>query len=50
MKAELTGVTLLPRQDSRNGRIKGFSVHLSADGLAWGEACVQGELADAATL
>ena len=46
----LAGMTLLPRQDSRNGRIKGFTVHLSGDGLAWGETCAQGELADAATL
>ena len=47
---KLAGMTLLPRQDSRNGRIKSFTVHLSADGVVWGEACAQGDLADAAAL
>ncbi|WP_338287380.1 glycoside hydrolase family 2 TIM barrel-domain containing protein [Luteolibacter sp. LG18] len=41
----LAAMTVLPRQDSRNGRIKGYSVQTSADGQKWDKAA-EGELAD----
>lgn len=42
----IKGLTYLPRQDNRNGRIKGYKVQVSADGKSWGEAVAQGEFED----
>lgn len=44
----IKGITYLPRQDSRNGRIKGYKVQLSSDGKAWGDPVAQGEFDDTA--
>ncbi len=40
------GITYLPRQDSRNGRIKGYKVQVSSDGKTWSEPVAQGEFED----
>ena len=42
----MKGFTYLPRQDSRNGRIKGYRVQVSMDGKNWGEAVASGEFED----
>lgn len=42
----LSGMTVLPRQDSRNGRIKDFTVQFSPDGKEWGSPVAKGELPD----
>lgn len=42
----LAGMTVLPRQDSRNGRIKGYTVQVSTDGTNWGKPVAAGDLAD----
>lgn len=34
---EIKGFTYLPRQDSNNGNIKDYSIHVSSDGKNWGE-------------
>ena len=39
----IKGFTYLPRQDSRNGHIKGYKVQLSMDGKNWGGTVCQGE-------
>ena len=39
----IKGFTYLPRQDSRNGHIKGYKVQLSMDGKNWGDTVCQGE-------
>lgn len=44
----IKGITYLPRQDSRNGRIKGYKVQLSTDGRTWGDPVAQGEFEDTA--
>ena len=41
----LAAMTVLPRQDSRNGRIKGYKVETSVDGAAW-SPIGEGELPD----
>jgi beta-galactosidase len=41
---DLAGFTLLPRQDSRNGRIKDYRLFLSNDPNRWGKAVVTGRL------
>ena len=46
----LAGMTVLPRQDSRNGRIKGYSVFVSGDGVEWSTPLASGELADEAKI
>ena len=38
----LKGFVYLPRQDSRNGNIKEYSIQLSNDGKNWGETIHQG--------
>ncbi|QUE51642.1 discoidin domain-containing protein [Luteolibacter ambystomatis] len=43
---KLAAMTVLPRKDNRNGRIKGYSVQMSADGQTWSKAVAEGELAD----
>ena len=43
---KLTAMTVLPRQDSRNGRIKGYTVQSSDDGDTWGEPVASGDLPD----
>ncbi|MHC4512147.1 MAG: beta-galactosidase, LacZ type [Planctomycetota bacterium] len=47
---DLAGFTYLPRQDSRNGRIKDYRVFLSTDGKAWGEPVRVGEFRGSAQL
>ena len=42
----LTAMTVLPRQDSRNGRIKGYTVQSSEDGSTWSEPIASGDLPD----
>lgn len=42
----LTGFTYLPRQNSRNGRVKGYKVQVSSDGKTWSNAVAQGEFED----
>ena len=42
----IKGLTYLPRQNNRNGRIKGYKVQVSTDGKSWGEAVAQGEFED----
>jgi hypothetical protein len=44
------GCKLLPRQDMRNGRIKGYEIYLSSDGKQWGPPVAQGEFAAGAEL
>ena len=39
---DLAGFTLLPRQDSSNGRIKNYRLFLSTDGTRWGKAVSAG--------
>lgn len=42
----IKGITYLPRQDNRNGRIKGYKIQVSSDGKNWGEPMAQGEFED----
>jgi hypothetical protein len=40
---KVTGITCLPRQDgNRNGAIKDYAVHTSADGKDWGAPIAKG--------
>lgn len=43
---KLSGLTMLPRQDRRNGRIKEYAISTSADGSEWGEPVAKGEFPD----
>lgn len=47
---KLSGMTILPRQNSRNGRIKGYTVQSSEDGSNWSEPIASGDLPDEAKL
>jgi beta-galactosidase len=38
----LKGFVYLPRQDSRNGNIKDYSIQVSIDGKNWGEPILTG--------
>lgn len=38
----IKGFTYLPRQDSSNGNIKDYSIHVSMDGKEWGEPICKG--------
>ena len=42
----ISGISCLPRQDSRNGRIKEYKVQTSLDGKTWSAPVAQGEFAD----
>jgi hypothetical protein len=42
VKAELAGITVLPRQDQENGRIGDYEVYTSTDGASWGEPAAKG--------
>ena len=42
----IKGITYLPRQDNRNGRIKGYRIQVSSDGKTWSEPVAQGEFED----
>lgn len=42
----LKGFTYLPRTDSPNGNVKGYSIHVSKDGKNWGEPICKGEFAN----
>ncbi|MEO5916329.1 MAG: glycoside hydrolase family 2 TIM barrel-domain containing protein [Luteolibacter sp.] len=44
VKAEIAGVTLLPRQDSANGQIKEYEIYTSVDGKDWGSTASAGTL------
>lgn len=46
----LKGFTYLPRQDSKNGRIKSYKIQVSDDGERWSEPIVQGEFPEGADL
>ncbi|SJN43429.1 glycoside hydrolase family 2 TIM barrel-domain containing protein [Sphingobacterium sp. JB170] len=46
----IKGFTFLPRQDGRNGYIKGYRVQLSADGKNWSQSIAEGEFDDTAAL
>jgi len=46
----LKGFTYLPRQDSKNGRIKSYKIQVSDDGEHWSEPIVQGEFPEGADL
>lgn len=39
----IKGLSYMPRQDSRNGRIKGYKIQVSTDGKTWSDAVAQGE-------
>ncbi len=43
---KLAGMAVLPRRDSRNGRIKDYTVEVSADAVTWGQPVAKGILAD----
>jgi beta-galactosidase len=43
MKAELSGITVLPRQDQENGRISEYEIFTSLDGKDWGKAAAKGK-------
>ena len=42
----IKGLTYLPRQHNRNGRIKDYKVQVSIDGKSWGKVVAQGEFED----
>lgn len=42
----IKGLTYLPRQHNRNGRIKNYKVQVSIDGKSWGKVVAQGEFED----
>ena len=47
VKAQTVGsVTLTPRQDGRNGRIREYEIYLSDDGETWGAAVAKGQMPD----
>lgn len=43
---KLSGMAVLPRKDSRNGRIKDYTVEVSSDAVSWGQPVSTGTLAD----
>ncbi|WP_265593981.1 glycoside hydrolase family 2 TIM barrel-domain containing protein [Haloferula sp. BvORR071] len=47
---KLSAMSVLPRQDSRNGRIKGYTVQSSEDGNTWSDPIASGDLPDDAQL
>ena len=47
---ELEGITYLPRQGSRNGRVAGYEVHVSPDNKTWNGPVHQGVFPDTARL
>lgn len=40
------GLTYLPRQDSPNGNVKDYTIHVSMDGKNWGEPVMKGQFAN----
>jgi hypothetical protein len=44
------GVTVLPRQEGRNGWIKDYAIYVSADGTNWGEPVARGSFPQDAKL
>jgi beta-galactosidase len=40
---EIRGFTYLPRQDSPNGAVKDFTIHISMDAKEWGEPVHKGQ-------
>ena len=42
----IKGFTYLPRQDNRNGNIKGYRIEVSTDGKTWGTPVAEGEFAN----
>ena len=42
----MQGFTYLPRQDSRNGRIKGYRIQVSNDGKTWSDTICEGSFED----
>lgn len=45
-KMKIKGLTLLPRQDDENGRIKNYEVYFSTDQKNWGKPAVTGAFED----
>lgn len=41
----IKGFTYLPRQDSSNGNVKDYTIHVSQDGKEWGEPILKGTFA-----
>ena len=41
----IKGFTYLPRQDSSNGNVKDYTIHVSMDGKEWGEPILKGTFA-----
>jgi hypothetical protein len=48
--AEVTGFTYLPRQNSRNGRIKDWEFYVSSSGTTWGSPIKTGSFPDGTAL
>lgn len=42
----IKGLTYLPRQDSSNGNVKDYTIHVSIDGKEWGEPIYKGTFAN----
>lgn len=38
----ITGFVYLPRQDGNNGNVKDYTIHISKDGIEWGEPVMKG--------
>lgn len=49
-RAEIAAVTLLPRQQQVNGRIKNYELYTSEDGTLWGGAAAKGSFGGGANL
>ena len=50
MKAELAGITVLPRQEQENGRIGEYEVYTSLDGNGWGTPAAKGKFSGGPSL
>ncbi len=42
----MKGFTYMPRQDSPNGNVKDYEIHVSQDGKEWGEPIAKGQFAN----
>ncbi|MCW1921487.1 discoidin domain-containing protein [Luteolibacter arcticus] len=50
VKAELSGITVLPRQDQENGRVGEYEVFTSLDGNDWGKPAAKGKFSGGQSL